>query len=1376
MVHTRSRYYRSPSPDYLEGADTTDFEPVVDTDEAIQPVSAWDTTRRLRVWSVGTFDDMEDDHRSMVRDRFSGRAGGISLPDWKLRFRTWMREKRQRSPSFNDWYAFELLPQHLEHEALQTYERWTVAHWLSLQEVERYWDARVELISALKEGAAMNLLPSNDGEEVEPTTSSEKGSVEDSKGKAKTLVKKVDSTKLLSRMAQATQAALAAMGPPPPFDPLRLFIQHLEVEYGGFRRDQMQRIQDFQREKDDTPRTMYTRLARFAVESGGVFAESQLVKIFLSKMDKRLLDLASPRIILDYDGKATLAQAFEVVEKCDKALCQHDATDMIFGMTEFPKSKKPVAVSGGLADTDPDIHCWRCGGTGHTKKDTSCPKYPKDSKSQGKAKKKEEGKPQKKEDGKTQKKQLKCNHCGRLNHDDDHCFQLHPELRPSSNLSEKEKALQAQIDKLQEQLKATKAVASSAQIVDSRAFSGAKASTSSSDYYLFGATGEMVAAAATRSQTAGKQPISPATTVTDGFRQRHDGPADMIGQARLPLSFTVADATTPVKSTVVPDLRNGNSPPDSLMQTLAHKVLQMPIFSGAELTAPGFQPAKVFNLAGKILEGKDNLPSVHVAQAVTEVSSIDDTEEALRLRARLASEAVAEFQERIAIPVTESTDPGAQFGNGAAYLADISARSARERQSLHPGVVRLVNDNGLFVVARTGNSSIRATPLRVLLDSGAQPVMIGKRLADDLGLTVADFEPCPFTILTSLGGTERATGITRNPLQLIFRVGNGPTYCHLSLRCAITGATNYDILVGQQALYPIGFGLDNWTEEAWIRPGFASGDGRKELIPVSFAAATMSMSAESIFGCSAPLALLPSGPELFQESFALASAFLEDQQDIPPLRAPPRHCKDPLLPWTNSEELSRQCRNIVATIAPKMLQDTSISSTFAQPIRWHPPLEGIILVELFAGIGTGLAAVLEVGLKVQRYIHVDNGFVSTRAARHHLQRLIAQYPEQLPPSAIHGCFGHLPRDVTLISDEDLKRLGHVDLVIAGWPCQGHSRAGAGQGLDDPRSSLFWDLVRVTQWWFNHQSTPPGYIFENVPPLGDSRSKIVTDGHYICQILGPPTFVDAAALGSYAHRPRWLWTNLVPHQVMSLALSRVPQPEGRKVDDILDDHHSSLPVVVDDACPFALVNKVGAPRGALPTLVSYPGSFAFRAHGPGMLWNTKVHTHEEPNADERERAMGFLTGTTAAHDLTEGQRRFVLGQAMDLNTLVWFLGVCLAVQRSECGHLLALKSEGNGQGAMTATNLTPDKEFGQLCYLKWQATEELQAQRVFAALAQDFGRLDAQEMFSRVFLKDISSFTDEKISQICGVGEAQGVNDLAPSEEARGTVVAPSFSD
>ena len=97
-------------------------------------------------------------------------------------------------------------------------------------------------------------------------------------------------------------------------------------------------------------------------------------------------------------------------------------------------------------------------------------------------------------------------------------------------------------------------------------------------------------------------------------------------------------------------------------------------------------------------------------------------------------------------------------------------------------------------------------------------------------------------------------------------------------------------------------------------------------------------------------------------------------------------------------------------------------------------------MEIFGGIDTGLAAVLEVGITVRRYIHVDNGYTANRAVRHHIQQLLLRYPVQLSASAILECYGQLPQDVTMISDEDLRRLGHVNLIIAGWPCQGHSRA------------------------------------------------------------------------------------------------------------------------------------------------------------------------------------------------------------------------------------------------------------------------------------------------------------------------------------------------
>jgi hypothetical protein len=120
-------------------------------------------------------------------------------------------------------------------------------------------------------------------------------------------------------------------------------------------------------------------------------------------------------------------------------------------------------------------------------------------------------------------------------------------------------------------------------------------------------------------------------------------------------------------------------------------------------------------------------------------------------------------------------------------------------------------------------------------------------------------------------------------------------------------------------------------------------------------------------------------------------------------------------------------------------------------IHWRPPVDGIVLLELFGGIGSGLVMVLQVGLKIKRYIYVDVDEVARQVAKRHSRRLRTQFPELLATSAIKTSFSTLAVDIALVSAEDIHRRGHVDLVIAGWPCQGMSMAGKQNGLQDGRS-------------------------------------------------------------------------------------------------------------------------------------------------------------------------------------------------------------------------------------------------------------------------------------------------------------------------------------
>jgi hypothetical protein len=182
-------------------------------------------------------------------------------------------------------------------------------------------------------------------------------------------------------------------------------------------------------------------------------------------------------------------------------------------------------------------------------------------------------------------------------------------------------------------------------------------------------------------------------------------------------------------------------------------------------------------------------------------------------------------------------------------------------------------------------------------------------------------------------------------------------------------------------------------------------------------------------------------------------------------------------------------------------------------IHWKPPDDGIVLLELFGGIGTGLAAVLQTRIKVKRYIYVDIDDATRQVAKHHSRRLCVWFPKLLTTTVLLSTFSSLTCDISLISEKDLHWLGHVDLVIAGWAYQGKSMAGNQNGLQDGRSSRFYDMVCVIRYLQTSQRRPPSYIVENVPVVSSSRSRTLESMHKIHGILGVPVLIDAAAVGS-----------------------------------------------------------------------------------------------------------------------------------------------------------------------------------------------------------------------------------------------------------------------
>lgn len=140
---------------------------------------------------------------------------------------------------------------HLELEALQAYDSWYENNQDNLDEVEEYRARRVELVTALKEGAAVTtaaIFDIGDDRNEGNTSGSDAARIARIRIRAATSATSEPAVSFISRLSRASTEAIATIESPPHFDPQRLFFDHLEVEFDGLRRDRMRDIQDFKKE------------------------------------------------------------------------------------------------------------------------------------------------------------------------------------------------------------------------------------------------------------------------------------------------------------------------------------------------------------------------------------------------------------------------------------------------------------------------------------------------------------------------------------------------------------------------------------------------------------------------------------------------------------------------------------------------------------------------------------------------------------------------------------------------------------------------------------------------------------------------------------------------------------------------------------------------------------------------------------------------------------------------------------------------------------------------------------------------------------------------------------------------------------------------
>ena len=188
------------------------------------------------------------------------------------------------------------------------------------------------------------------------------------------------------------------------------------------------------------------------------------------------------------------------------------------------------------------------------------------------------------------------------------------------------------------------------------------------------------------------------------------------------------------------------------------------------------------------------------------------------------------------------------------------------------------------------------------------------------------------------------------------------------------------------------------------------------------------------------------------------------------------------------------------------------------------------VLSLFDGMSCGMIALDRLGIKVDTYY-------ASEVDKYAIQVSQNNYPEIIQIG-----------DVCNIKAEDYQ---DIDLILAGSPCQGFSFAGKQLAFDDPRSSLFFEFVRLLK-----EIKPKYFLLENVN-MKKEFLDVISEQVSACYPelpFGIERIKINSALVSAQNRVRWYWTNI----------PGVDQPEqkGIVLRDILEyrleDNTNAIP--------------------------------------------------------------------------------------------------------------------------------------------------------------------------------------------------------------------------
>lgn len=105
-------------------------------------------------------------------------------------------------------------------------------------------------------------------------------------------------------------------------------------------------------------------------------------------------------------------------------------------------------------------------------------------------------------------------------------------------------------------------------------------------------------------------------------------------------------------------------------------------------------------------------------------------------------------------------------------------------------------------------------PAKVLIDTGTEPVLLGQRVREALGLHGPKLEKCKITILTAAGTRESILGRKKVPIKIAFNI-HRQGECHMYVKCLVTDTVNYNVCIGGGCNDKLALGVDPYREVAF---------------------------------------------------------------------------------------------------------------------------------------------------------------------------------------------------------------------------------------------------------------------------------------------------------------------------------------------------------------------------------------------------------------------------------------------------------------------------------------------------------------------------------------------------------------------------------